>query len=193
MKALRITMQPEAATSGLQIGFSVSKRSTPPSEDLPDDARRESPVCQQITPASTLRVQTLVDALLHEINHILFLRKSKPTALGPYVSKFSVESLDVSLVHHPHGYVRRFMAVIIGLVFEQNSDIFRRSVLNEYNNFYLRDKSLFLCKASPAIRNSRPEPLYHVKQAFYHYLPKSLYPHGQRCYLDENKLTMILI
>ena len=193
MKALRTPKHASPASEDLQIGcYAKSQPAT--KADLSSDAeQRESASGQQITPASTLRVQTLIDALLHEINHILFLRRSKPTALIPYVSKFSVETLDLALLSHPNGYVRRFMAVIVGLVFEQNSDIFRTSVLNNYQDVYLRDKSLFLCKASPAIRNSRPEPLYHVEQAFFHYLPKGLYPRGQRCYLDEKKLAMILI
>ena len=136
---------------------------------------------------------TLIDALVHEINFITYLRRSKPTAILSHVSKFSVENLDLSLLAHPHGYVRRLMAVIIGLIFEQNSDMFRTSALGRHKNLYLRDKSLFLCRASPAIRNSRPEPLYHVEHAFFHYLPQGMFPSGQRCYLDASKLSNIMV
>ena len=144
-------------------------------------------------PINSLENQLHIESLLLEIRHLLHLRKTDSLSLAAYLFNKPPNYLALENLEHPHTLIRRLTSILICLIFEQNSELLRTSELRSSKKVCFLDSSLFLCRASPAIRNSRPEPLYHVENPLCHYLPRNSFPKGQVCYLDLEKLTNILI
>ena len=139
-------------------------------------------------------VKKLIEKLQSEIFQICATKRSlKSKELVRVLDKYTEQTIPFSLVSHTSSMVRRLTALLIALIFEHKSDLFRFRVLNNNKNMCLFRNQLFLTKMSPAIRNSRPEPLYHVKKALMYYLPTSTFPKGLTCYLDDAKLTNVFI
>ena len=138
--------------------------------------------------------KVLIEKLQAEILQICSTKRNpKSTAIVKVMDKYSEHTVPLSLVSHSSSMVRRLGAVLIALIFEYKSDLFQFRMLNNTKNMCLSRNQLFLTNMSPAIKNSRPEPLYHVKKALFYYLPNSTFPKGLPCYLDENKLTNVFI
>ena len=137
--------------------------------------------------------KSLLDKLVHDIIQIVADKNHQYRQLQPLINSYQDCCWVVDLLVYHDGVVRRLAACLLSLVFEQKEDAFGTQLLKAGALVCAVKDRLFLTKISPAIRNSRPEPLYHVKKALMYYLPASTFPSGLPCYLDDSKLKSMLL
>ena len=159
--------------------------------------RLELPQGQSASLNQSMKIQatetnSLTEKLLHDIIQIVSC-KSRQQHLNEVIQNHKDCVRTVELLGHKHTMVRRLAACLLSLVFEQKSDIVLYQLIRSTKDVCIVRNKFFLTKISPAIRNSRPEPLYHVKKALMYYLPASTFPRGLTCYLDESKLKCYMI
>jgi hypothetical protein len=135
----------------------------------------------------------LADRLLSEIKLLVFRQKNGYIARNHAMSKYTEDSIPFYLLSNDSRLVRKFASILICLIFEEKSDLFRYKLHKKLKNACIENNKLFLSPKSEAIKNFRPEPLYHVINPFLYYLPNSSFPNGLTCYLDADKLNNILL
>src|SRR3990167_5505887 len=135
----------------------------------------------------------LADRLLSEVKLLALRQKNGFSTKSHAMSKYTEDNIPFYLLSHENTIIRRLTSVLIALIFEEKSDLFRYKLHKNLKNACIENNRLFLSVKTPAIRNFRPEPLYHVSNPFMYYVSKSSFPRGLTCYLDTDKLYATLL
>lgn len=160
---------------------------------LPSSANRKDSLIPGSKDFGSAKDRRITEFLLREITLVVSTKRADAMVVSRVIGKYNEDNIPFEFLSSDNTIIRRLAVVLIGLIFEQKSDIFRYKLKKSVPNVTVEKNRIFVNNRMPQMRAFRPETLEHVGQCIFWYLPRQFFPSGISCYLDYPKLINILI
>jgi len=142
---------------------------------------------------SLIKSRKIIDHLILELSIVVMTKKTDPGVVCRSLSKYTEDTIPFELLNSPNSVIRRLTAVLIALIFEQKSDVFRYKLKKTVPGIFIDKYRIYLRKKVPDHKTIKIGHPQYLATPVHWSLADAFFPRGVPTGLMLDRLEIILM